>query len=78
MGVHADRQAAAGADLLNELGVELPSSQDSDNGFAGQLGLPGVVPITVVFRDGEQVGTLAQAFESEEALASAIDGVLGR
>ncbi|PAT10637.1 TlpA family protein disulfide reductase [Corynebacterium hadale] len=78
VGVHADRQAAAGADLLNELGVELSSYQDSDNSFAGQLGLPGVVPITVVFRDGEQVGTLAQAFESEEALASAIDGVLGR
>lgn len=78
VGVHADRQAAAGADLLNELGVELSSYQDSDNSFAGQLGLPGVVPITVVFRDGEQVGTLAQAFESEEALASAIDGVLRR
>lgn len=76
VGVHADANAANGAAFLNDVGVSLPSYQDDDNAFAGTLGLPGVVPITVVFRDGQQVGTLAQAFESEEALALAVEEVL--
>lgn len=76
VGVHADANAPNGAALLNDLGVTLPSYQDDTNAFAGGLGLPGVVPITVVFRDGQQVGTLARAFESEEELARAVEEVL--
>ncbi|WPF66311.1 MULTISPECIES: TlpA disulfide reductase family protein [unclassified Corynebacterium] len=62
VGVHADAKAAAGAELLNELDVDLPSFQDGDNSFAGALGLPSVVPITVVVRDGEVAGVLPKAY----------------
>lgn len=64
VGVHADRIAGNGASMLNELGVNLPSFQDSDNLFAGTLGLPGVVPITVVFdHGGDMIGFLPKPFE---------------
>ena len=76
VGVHADGNAANGAAFLNDVGVELPSYQDDSNAFAGTLGLPGVVPITVVFRDGQKVGALAKAFETEEELARAVEEVL--
>lgn len=76
VGVHADGNAANGAAFLNDVGVELPSYQDDSNAFAGTLGLPGVVPITVVFRDGQKIGALAQAFETEEELARAVEEVL--
>ena len=48
VGVHADPDAARGAALLDELGVALASYQDDTGRFAGELGLPGVVPITLV------------------------------
>ncbi|MDK8307460.1 TlpA disulfide reductase family protein [Corynebacterium imitans] len=76
VGVHADGNAANGAAFLNDVGVELPSYQDDSNAFAGTLGLPGVVPITVVFRDGQKVGALAKAFETEEELERAVEEVL--
>ena len=76
VGVHADGNAANGAAFLNDIGVELASYQDDSNAFAGALGLPGVVPITVVFRDGQKVGALAKAFETEEELARAVEEVL--
>ena len=76
VGVHADGNAANGAAFLNDIGVELSSYQDDSNAFAGTLGLPGVVPITVVFRDGQKVGALAKAFETEEELARAVEEVL--
>lgn len=62
IGVHADARAAAGAELLDELGVGLPSFQDGDNAFAGALGLPSVVPITVVVRAGEVAAVLPKAY----------------
>lgn len=76
VGVHADGNAANGAAFLNDIGVELASYQDGSNAFAGTLGLPGVVPITVVFRDGQKIGALAQAFETEEELTRAVEEVL--
>lgn len=76
VGVHADPAAANGAALLNDLGVGLPSYQDSDNRFAGTLGLPGVVPLTVVFRDGEQLGVFARPFESVDEIEAAVAGVV--
>lgn len=64
VGVHADKLAANGAGMLDELGVDLPSFQDESNLFAGTLGLPGVVPITVVLdSEGEMVGFLPKPFE---------------
>lgn len=76
VGVHADANAAAGVALLNDLGVHLPSYQDSHGAFAGQLGLPGVVPILLVYRGGEQVGVFARPFASASELETAVAGVL--
>lgn len=76
VGVHADANAAAGVALLNDLGVRLPSYQDSEGVFAGQLGLPGVVPILLVYRGGEQVGMFARPFASASELETAVAGVL--
>lgn len=76
VGVHADTNAANGAALLNDLGVELPSYQDSENAFAGTQGLPGVVPVTVVFRGEEKVGVLGKGFSSASEIAQAVEEVL--
>ncbi len=76
VGVHADSKAAAGADLLNELGVTMPSYQDSNNHFAAALELPAVVPITVVVHDGRVVSTLATPFHSVQELTEAVDAAL--
>lgn len=76
VGVHADPVAANGAALLEDLGVDLPSYQDNDNSFAGTLGLPGVIPITVVFRGDEQVGMFPTVFHSVAELEAAVAGVV--
>ncbi|MDO5372045.1 MAG: TlpA disulfide reductase family protein [Corynebacterium glutamicum] len=77
IGVHADQNAANGAALLEDLGVSLSSYQDDSNLFAGTLGLPGVVPITIVVSpEGEVVGTFPQPFESINDLEAAVAGVL--
>lgn len=76
VGVHADGNAAAGVALLNDLGVRLPSYQDADGAFAGQLGLPGVVPILLMYRGGERVGMFARPFASTSELETAVTGVL--
>ncbi|ANE03022.1 TlpA family protein disulfide reductase [Corynebacterium crudilactis] len=77
MGVHADKNASNGAALLDDLNVALASYQDDSNLFAGTLGLPGVVPITVVVSpEGDVVGTFPQPFESVEELENAVAGVL--
>lgn len=72
LGVHADTNAAAGASLLDELGVQLPSLQDSSNSFAGTLGLPGVVPITVVVRPDGSFVPVAKVFDSVEQLEAVV------
>lgn len=77
VGVHADRNAVNGAALLEDLDVALPSYQDDANLFAGTLGLPGVVPITLVVNPaGEVVGTFPTPFESIDDLEKAVAGVL--
>ncbi|QPK83397.1 TlpA family protein disulfide reductase [Corynebacterium qintianiae] len=76
VGVHADASAAQGAALLNELGVGLPSYQDHDNTFAGTLGLPGVIPLTLVFRGGDRIGLFPTVFHSAAELDAAVRGVL--
>lgn len=72
VGVHADGNAANGAALLGDVGVDLPSYQDSENAFAGALGLPAVVPLTLVLRDGQQVGLFPKEFGSLEELEAAV------
>lgn len=72
VGVHADGNAANGAALLGDVGVDMPSYQDSENAFAGALGLPAVVPLTLVLRDGRQVGLFPKEFHSLEELEEAV------
>lgn len=76
VGVHADTNAANGAALLNDLDVQMPSYQDGENAFAGAHGLPGVVPVTVVFRGEERVGVLGKGFSSSSEIAQAVEEVL--
>lgn len=72
VGVHADANPGNGAAMLEELGIGLASYQDLDNTFAGTLGLPGVIPITVVFDGTEQVAMFPKTFESSRELADAV------
>lgn len=78
VGVHADANPGNGAAMLYELGIRLASYQDLDNTFAGTLGLPGVIPITVVFDGTEQVAMFPKTFESaqelDDAVAEAVEG----
>ncbi|MHA2787876.1 TlpA family protein disulfide reductase [Corynebacterium sp. S7] len=76
VGVHADTNASYGADLLTELGVDIASYQDTDNKFAGTLGLPNVIPITVVFRGEEQIGLFPRTFDSVEEIDQAVSSVV--
>lgn len=76
VGVHADPNAANGAALLGDLGVDIPSYQDEKGIFAGELGLPGVIPITLVVRDGHVVEKFVKPFTSTKELEEAIDEVL--
>lgn len=76
-GVHADTNAANGAALLNDLGIQLPSLQDNSNAFAGTYALPSVVPMTVVFNErGELVKSYPVVFPSEEELEKAVTEAL--
>lgn len=72
VGVHADTNAGNGAALLTELGISLPSYQDADNTFAGTLGLPGVIPITVVFDGDNQIAMFPRTFTSAEQIYQAV------
>ena len=68
--------------MLDELGISLASYQDLDNTFAGTLGLPGVIPITVVFDGDEQVKLFPRTFDSaaelEAAVTEAVEAGTGR
>ncbi|MBV7282423.1 TlpA disulfide reductase family protein [Corynebacterium sp. TAE3-ERU30] len=72
VGVHADRDAGRGAALLEDLGVDIPSFQDDRGAAAAAWSLPGVVPVTVVLRDGEVERILPQPFDSVAALEEAV------
>ncbi|MCK7637370.1 TlpA family protein disulfide reductase [Corynebacterium pygosceleis] len=75
--VHADTAEAAGIDKLEEWGIELPSYTDPHGTFAGTLGLPGVVPVTVVTdAAGEIRGTFPRTFTSVEEIDEAVEGAL--
>lgn len=76
VGVHADSIPANGAAMLNDMGLSLASYSDTDNAFAGTLGLPNVIPITVVFRGQEQIGLFPTPFESAAEIDEAVSSVL--
>lgn len=72
VGVHADAHPGNGAAMLDELGISLPSYQDDDNLFAGTLGLPGVIPLTLVFDGTEQLAMYPRTFQSAQELTDAV------
>ena len=76
VGVHADKNAKNGAGMLDEMGVDFVSYQDSHNTFASELGLPGVIPITIVYVGNEQRKVFVQPFRSTEEIIESIEGVL--
>ncbi|GAA1472906.1 TlpA disulfide reductase family protein [Corynebacterium felinum] len=76
VGVHADPQAHAGANMLDELGVTLASYSDTKNHFAATLGLPNVVPVTVVLRGDTVIKVLPQVFHTVDELDATITQVL--
>ncbi|OFT81606.1 hypothetical protein HMPREF3101_09790 [Corynebacterium sp. HMSC29G08] len=75
VGVHADANADNGIALLDELDVSYPSYQDDSGRFAGQLALPNVVPLLLVYKGGEQVAVHAQTYASVEELEALIGQV---
>jgi len=76
VGVHADANAGNGAAFLNDLGVDMPSYQDESNLFAGTLGLPGVIPITLLVVDGEVQEQFIQPFKSAEEIETSVTEAL--
>ncbi|MBI8999623.1 TlpA family protein disulfide reductase [Corynebacterium sp. CCM 9185] len=77
VGVHADTATAAGVGKLDEWGIEVPSYADPRGAFAGALGLPGVVPVTVVTdAAGEIRGTFPRTFTSVEQIVDAVEEAL--
>lgn len=76
VGVHTDAEEKAGLDLLEELGVDLPSYQDDKAQFIAEQNLPSVVPILMVFRGDERVGMYPQMFTSAEDIAEAVEDAL--
>ncbi|AKK10191.1 TlpA family protein disulfide reductase [Corynebacterium uterequi] len=74
--LHSDPDAAGGAHLLNELGVDLPSYQDSEKAFVAQHALPGVVPISVLVVDGQGVQVYPTYFESVEQIEDTVSASL--
>jgi thiol-disulfide isomerase/thioredoxin len=76
--VHEADNAAAALSRLAELGVRLPTWQDSDRRVAAALSVPNVMPASVVLRsDGTVAANLPQSFVSADEIAAAVDEKLG-
>jgi thiol-disulfide isomerase/thioredoxin len=75
--VHQDHNEAAGLGRLAELGVRLPTVQDGQRQIAAALGVPNVMPATVVFRpDGSVAKIIPQAFTNAVEIAAAVTAAL--
>ena len=72
--VHQDENETAALLRLAELGVRLPTLQDGQRRIAAALGVPNVMPATVVLRaDGSVAKVLPQAFTSADEIAAAVE-----
>ena len=61
----------------SELGVRLPTLQDGQRRIAAALGVPNVMPATVILRaDGSVAQILLQAFTSADEIAAAVKNAL--
>lgn len=75
--VHQDENETAALIRMAELGVRLPVLQDGRRSIAAALGVPNVMPATVVLRrDGSVARVLPQPFTSADEVAAAVDAVL--
>jgi thiol-disulfide isomerase/thioredoxin len=72
--VHQDENETAALLRLAELGVRLPTLQDGRRLVAAALGVPNVMPATVVLRsDGTVAEILPRSFASADEIAAAVD-----
>ena len=72
--VHQDENETAALLRLAELGVRLPTLQDGQRRIAAALGVPNVMPATVVLRaDGSVAEVLPQAFTTADEIAAAVN-----
>lgn len=75
--VHQDENETAALLRLAELGVRLPTLQDGQRRIAAALGVPNVMPATVVLRaDGSVAKILPQAFTTADEIAAAVNSAL--
>ncbi len=73
--VHQDENETAALLRLAELGVHLPTLQDGQRKIAAALGVPNVMPATVVLRaDGTVAQILPRAFATADEIAAAVEG----
>jgi thiol-disulfide isomerase/thioredoxin len=71
--VHQDENETAGLLRLAELGVRLPTLQDGGRRLAAALGVPNVMPATVVLdSDGSVAKTLPRAFATVDEITAAV------
>ncbi|BBX46813.1 TlpA disulfide reductase family protein [Mycobacterium cookii] len=71
--VHQDENETAALLRLAELGVRLPTLQDGGRRIAAALGVPNVMPATVVLdSDGSVARTLPRAFASADEISAAV------
>ena len=71
--VHQDENETAALLRLAELGVRLPTLQDGSRRVAAALGVPNVMPATVVLgSDGSVAQTLPRAFANADEIATAL------
>ena len=75
--VHQDENETAALDRMADLGVRLPVLQDGRRSIAAALGVPNVMPATVVLRaDGSVAAVLPEPFTSADGVAAAVESAL--
>lgn len=75
--VHQDENENAALVRMAELGVRLPVLQDGRRSIAAALGVPNVMPATVVLRaDGSVAAVLPEPFTSADGIAAAVESAL--
>ena len=76
--VHQDENETAALLRMAELGVRLPVLQDGRRSIAAALGVPNVMPATVVLRrDGSVATVLPQPFTDADQITAAVSAALG-
>ncbi|WP_163805311.1 TlpA family protein disulfide reductase [Mycolicibacterium anyangense] len=75
--VHQDENETAALLRLADLKVRLPTLQDGQRRVAAALGVPNVMPATVVLRaDGSVAAILPRAFTTADDIAAAVKNAL--